>query len=155
MEAADRALLLNFAEARRLGPRPGAVVQGWEERLAAQPSYLSRWLATASATDPEAVHGFLTGLGWCPGPRPSPLRDPGGVRQAAALQRLRDAAGLFRQPELSADEAQQFELRFATLDEASEGLLWRRTSEATFLALCALLGLSRRAAPASESPLGS
>jgi hypothetical protein len=155
MDSGDRQLWSNFAEAQGAGARAKVLVESWEQRLSDQPSYLRRWLATTTLTDPEAVRVLFSELGWWPGPRSAPLSDPGRARQQIALERLRRAATLFSQTELAATEEREFGARFVALSESTEGLLWKRTSEATFLALCKLLGLWARPAPIHESPQAS
>lgn len=155
VDTADRQLWSRFAEAQGAGARANSLIQSWEQRLSAHPSYLRRWLATTTLTEPQAVRTLFSELGWWPGAPSTPLRDPTGARQQLALERLRQASALFRQAALNDEEQRHFGVRFGGLSESSEGLLWRRTSDATFLALCHLLGLCARPAPAQESPLAS
>lgn len=158
MQAQDQQLWLQFAERHvPAGPLrrdlPG-LLRSWERRLAEQPSYLQRWLATTTTTDPQALLVLLTELAWLPNAtaRP-PLSDPGGARDQVAQDRAQRALALFREPPLSAEELRAFSARFRVLSEEVEALLWRRTSDATFLALAKLLQLVGRTPPAQETPL--
>ena len=111
-------------------------------------------MATATITDPKAVVALLVELGWLAGARTSaPLVDPEGRQQRVALDRVRRALELFRDPPLSEAEQAHFSARFATLGATTEPLLWQRTNDGTFLALACALGLLRRPPPTQESPL--